>query len=156
MSPRLWSEIDSILKSALDLPESEQDAWIARECEGRPELRSEVESLLRAHRATDTFLEPRTYGLRVLSLIRLSKDARRSLLLEEIGAGGMDAVYRARREDQDFQQEVAVKLMRASLEHRREAVRRFLAERQILAALAHPNIARLLDGAILPSARTTS
>ena len=139
MSPRQWSEIDSIFKSALDLPESEQDAWIARACEGRPELRSEVESLLRAHRAADTFLEPRAH----------THQGRRIgpyLLLEEIGAGGMGAVYRARREDQNFQQEVAVKLMRASLEHRPEAVRRFLAERQILAALAHPNIARLLDG----------
>jgi hypothetical protein len=139
MSPRQWSEINSTLKSALDLPESEQDAWIARECEGRPELRSEVESLLRAHRAADTFLEPCTH----------THQGRRIgpyLLVEEIGAGGMGAVYRARREDQNFQQEVAVKLMRASLEHRPEAVRRFLAERQILAALAHPNIARLLDG----------
>jgi tetratricopeptide (TPR) repeat protein len=139
MSPRQWSEINSTLKSALDLPESEQDAWIARECEGRPELRSEVESLLRAHRAADTFLEPRTQA-------HQGRRIGPYLLLEEIGAGGMGAVYRARREDQNFQQEVAVKLMRASLEHRPEAVRRFLAERQILAALAHPNIARLLDG----------
>jgi eukaryotic-like serine/threonine-protein kinase len=58
----------------------------------------------------------------------------------------MGAVYRARREDQSFKQEVAVKLMRASLELRPEAVRRFLEERQILASLVHPNIAHLLDG----------
>ena len=58
----------------------------------------------------------------------------------------MGSVYRARREDENFKQEVAVKLMRASLEIRPEAVRRFLEERQILAGLAHPNIARLLDG----------
>ena len=58
MSPRQWGEVDAILKGALELPESGQDAWIARECEGRPELRSEVESLLRAHRAAGSFLEP--------------------------------------------------------------------------------------------------
>jgi tetratricopeptide (TPR) repeat protein len=139
MSPRQWSEIDSIFKSAFDLPESEQDAWIARACEGRPELRREVESLLIAHRAAGAFLEPHTGT-------RQGRRIGPYLLLEEIGAGGMGAVYRARREDRNFQQEVAVKLMRASLEHRPEAVRRFLAERQILAALAHPNIARLLDG----------
>jgi eukaryotic-like serine/threonine-protein kinase len=139
MSPGQWSEIDRIFKSALDLPDSEQDAWIARECQVRPELRSEVESLLRAHRAADTFLEPRTHAYQ-------GRRIGPYLLVEEIGAGGMGTVYRARREDQNFQQEVAVKLMRASLEHRPEAVRRFLAERQILAALAHPNIARLLDG----------
>jgi len=139
MTPRQWSEVDGILQSALELPESEQDAWIARECEGQPELRSEVESLLRAHRAADNFLEPHTHA----------HEGRRIgpyLLVEEIGAGGMGAVYRARREDGSFQQEVAVKLMRASLELRPEAVRRFLEERQILAGLAHPNIARLLDG----------
>jgi non-specific serine/threonine protein kinase/serine/threonine-protein kinase len=134
-----WGEVDSILKFALEMPESEQGGWIARECQGRPELRAEVESLLRAHRAAETFLEPRTH----------THEGRRIgpyLLLEEIGAGGMGAVYRARREDENFKQEVAVKLMRASLEIRSEAVRRFLEERQILAALAHPNIARLLDG----------
>ena len=139
MTPRQWSEVDGILKSALELPESEQDGWIARECDGRPELKIEVESLLRAHRAAETFLEPHTYtheGQRIGPY----------LLVEEIGAGGMGAVYRARREDENFQQEVAVKLMRASLEIRPEAVRRFLEERQILAGLAHPNIARLLDG----------
>jgi eukaryotic-like serine/threonine-protein kinase len=139
MNPPQWSEVDGILKSALELPESEQDVWIARECENRPEVKREVESLLRAHRAAETFLEPHTHthqGRRIGSY----------LLLEEIGAGGMGTVYRARREDESFKQEVAVKLMRASLEIRPEAVRRFLEERQILAALAHPNIARLLDG----------
>jgi tetratricopeptide (TPR) repeat protein len=139
MTPSPWSEVDRILKGALELPESGQDAWIARECGDRPTLRSEVESLLRAHRAAENFLEPRThtYEGRRIGPYRL---------LEEIGSGGMGAVYRARREDQNFQQEVAVKLMRASLKIRPNAVRRFLEERQILAGLAHPNIARLLDG----------
>jgi eukaryotic-like serine/threonine-protein kinase len=139
MTPRQWSEVDGILKNALELPESEQDAWIARECSGRPELRSEIESLLRAHRAADTFLEPPAH-------IHEGRRIGPYLLVEEIGAGGMGTVYRALREDENFKQEVAVKLMRASLEIRPEAVRRFLEERQILAGLAHPNIARLLDG----------
>jgi non-specific serine/threonine protein kinase/serine/threonine-protein kinase len=137
MTPPQWSEVDGILQTALELPESEQDAWVACKCEGRPEVRSEVESLLRAHRAADTFLEPHTHAGRRIGPY---------LLVEEIGAGGMGAVYRALREDENFKQEVAVKLMRASLEIRPEAVRRFLEERQILAGLAHPNIARLLDG----------
>jgi eukaryotic-like serine/threonine-protein kinase len=143
MTPRQWSEVDEILKGVLDLPEPERHAGIARECEGRPELKREVESLLRAHRAADTFLEPALHA----------HEGRRIgpyLLMEEIGAGGMGTVYRARREDENFKQEVAVKLMRVSLEIRPEAVRRFLDERQILAALAHPNIARLLDGGYTP------
>jgi non-specific serine/threonine protein kinase/serine/threonine-protein kinase len=143
MTPRQWIEVDEILKNVLELPESERYACIARECEGRPELRSEVESLLRAHRAAETFLEPATH----------THEGRRIgpyLLMEEIGAGGMGTVYRAQREDENFKHEVAVKLMRASLEIRPEAVRRFLDERQILAAFAHPNIARLLDGGYTP------
>jgi tetratricopeptide (TPR) repeat protein len=139
MNPPQWSEVDEILKNVLELPEPERHASIARECDGRPELRIEVESLLRAHRAAETFLEPPRHtheGQRVGPY----------LLMEEIGAGGMGTVYRARREDENFKQEVAVKLMRASLEIRPEAVRRFWDERQILAELAHPNIARLLDG----------
>lgn len=69
--------------------------------------------------------------------------------LEQIGAGGMGQVYRARRVDGQFEQQVAVKLMRASLSG--EVYRaRFLAERQILAQLNHPHIARLLDGGMRP------
>lgn len=139
MTPRQWSEVDEILQNVLELPEPERHASIARECDGRPELRSEVESLLRAYRAAGIFLEPHNHtheGQRIGPY----------LLVEEIGSGGMGAVYRARREDENFKQEVAVKLMRASLEIRPEAVRHFLEERQILAGLAHPNIARLLDG----------
>jgi non-specific serine/threonine protein kinase/serine/threonine-protein kinase len=139
MTPWQWSDVDGILKSALELPEPEQDAWIARQCENRPQLKSEVESLLRAHRAPETFLEPH-------NPTHVGRRIGPYLLMEEIGSGGMGAVYRARREDDNFRQEVAVKLMRASLEIRPEAVRHFLEERQILAGLAHPNIARLLDG----------
>jgi eukaryotic-like serine/threonine-protein kinase len=143
MTPRQWIEVDEILKNVLELPQPEQLACVASKCDGRPDLRSEVESLLRAHYASETFLEPHPH----------THEGRRIgpyLLLEEIGAGGMGTVYRARREDENFKQEVAVKLMRTSLEIRPEAVRRFLDERQILAALAHPNIARLLDGGYTP------
>ena len=143
MTPQQWSEVDEILKVVLDLPEPERHACIARECESRPELRGEVESLLRAHRAAETFLEPAPHT-------HAGRRIGPYLLMEEIGAGGMGTVYRAQREDENFKQEVAVKLMRASLEIRPEAVRRFLDERQILAALAHPNIARLLDGGYTP------
>ncbi|HKH43450.1 MAG TPA: serine/threonine-protein kinase, partial [Thermoanaerobaculia bacterium] len=66
-------------------------------------------------------------------------------LLRTIGSGGMGTVYLARREDEHYQQEVAVKILRADLEST-EAIHRFLAERQILARLQHPNIARLYDG----------
>src|SRR5438445_9443825 len=58
----------------------------------------------------------------------------------------MGSVFRAERDDADFRQQVAIKVIGAGLDRRPEFVRRFLEERQILAGLAHPNIARLLDG----------
>jgi len=68
-------------------------------------------------------------------------------LVRRIGAGGMGAVYEAERADAEFAHRVAIKLMRSSAEGDL-AVRRFRYERQILAALDHPNIAALLDGGI--------
>jgi len=137
VTPLQWREIDAVVTAAMELPESEQDAWVARECAGRPELQAEVQSLLRAHRSAGVFLEPHTNEGRRVGPYRL---------VEPVGVGGMGSVYLAEREDRQFQQRVAIKLMGAGLEMRPEAVRRFLEERQILAGLAHPNIARLLDG----------
>src|SRR5262245_39811997 len=70
-------------------------------------------------------------------------------LVGAIGAGGMGAVYRAERADGAFEQQVAVKLMTASIHHP-DAARRFRAERQILASLRHPHIVTLLDGGVMP------
>jgi serine/threonine-protein kinase len=64
---------------------------------------------------------------------------------EILGAGGMGTVYRAHRDDGQFSQTVAIKVLRGSLRLEWDR-RRFLAERQILARLSHPHIARLLDG----------
>ena len=65
--------------------------------------------------------------------------------MRELGRGGMGAVYLAERADEEFEQRVAIKLVRRGMDTD-EIVRRFRAERQILAHLDHPNIARLLDG----------
>jgi serine/threonine-protein kinase len=66
-------------------------------------------------------------------------------LVSEIGRGGMAAVYAAERADGEFDQHVAIKLLRRGLDTE-EVVRRFLAERQILSGLEHPHIARVIDG----------
>ena len=73
-------------------------------------------------------------------------------IVEEIGRGGMGTVYLAERADGQFEQRVAVKLMRAGLDST-AAQRRFAAERRILARLQHPNIARLLDGGVASDGR---
>src|SRR5581483_2951326 len=64
----------------------------------------------------------------------------------ELGHGGFGSVYLAARADAEYEKHVAIKVMRGAGEDAREVVRRFRRERQILAALEHPNIARLLDG----------
>src|SRR5207244_1828930 len=64
-----------------------------------------------------------------------------------LGEGGMGTVFRAVREDQEFEQQVAVKFLRNPDEALRERFRR---ERQIMAQLSHPYIARILDGATTP------
>lgn len=66
-------------------------------------------------------------------------------LVAEIGGGGMGQVYRAFRADDEYRQEVAIKVVRAGFDSEFVA-QRLRTERQILASLAHPNIARLLDG----------
>ncbi|MCB1630150.1 MAG: serine/threonine protein kinase, partial [Xanthomonadales bacterium] len=72
-------------------------------------------------------------------------------VLEEIGHGGMGTVYLAERSDGQFAQRVALKVMSAGAGPM--AVERFTLERQILADLDHPNIARLIDGGLLPDGR---
>src|SRR6185369_4743640 len=66
-----------------------------------------------------------------------------------LGRGGMGAVYLAGRSDESFDRQVAIKVIGRSLDSA-DALRRFLAERQTLAGLDHPNIARLLDGGATP------
>ena len=67
-------------------------------------------------------------------------------IIEEIGHGGMGEVYRAVRADGQYTKEVAVKLVRGGFDYGVSCLERFRNERQILASLDHPNIARLLDG----------
>jgi tRNA A-37 threonylcarbamoyl transferase component Bud32 len=74
-------------------------------------------------------------------------------LVRVLGRGGMGEVWLAEREDADFQQQVAVKLLRHGLE-RADAARRFIQERRILAGLRHPDIARLIDGGVSASGQS--
>ncbi len=149
-----WREIDQVFAEALDRPLAERKAFLDEACAGDPELRLAVERLLLADEASDTFLEQPASEL--LGLIPKEVEAGERLgpyrLLRKLGAGGMGTVYLARREDEHYQQDVALKILRSGLQGT-EAVHRFLAERQILARLEHPNIARLYDGGSTPDGR---
>ncbi len=124
-----------------------------------PGMRTEVESLLTAEReAGSEFLEtPAPAALDDAQLAEGDAASAQLLgqrlgpyrLLAEIGSGGMGRVYRAVRADDEYQQEVAIKLVRASADAEFVA-QRLRTERQILASLTHPNIGRLLDGGTTP------
>ncbi len=107
-----------------------------------PEERTEVESLLAAHDSAGSFLEiPDDGPFPLDSRIGPYK------LIEKLGQGGMGVVYRAQRDDGEFAREVAIKFVGGPL-FGFEAERRFIAERQILALMDHPNIVHMIDGGI--------
>lgn len=146
-----WLLVKGIFNAAVDLPSRERTAYLQEACAGDALLRREVESLLAAHDASEGFLES-TAVAEAASLLEKDLSNRwigRRIgpyeLVAELGRGGMGQVFRARRADGQYHSEVAIKLVPAAFAS--PAVeRRFAAERQILAGLVHPGIARLFDG----------
>jgi serine/threonine protein kinase/tetratricopeptide (TPR) repeat protein len=153
MSSGRWQQLEEIFQTALDLAPNERAPYIAEVCAGDDELRREVEALLAQYREAGDFLdEPLYEGSGVQALAALIDDdpvigqrigAYR--VVSQIGRGGMGAVYLAERADNAFQKRVAIKLIKRGMDTD-FILRRFRHERQILAALDHPYIARLLDG----------
>lgn len=133
----------SVFADCLALPEDQITAHLDEACTDDPALRGAVERLLAADRQASGYLEQPPPG--APGGDRQGGRVGPFELLEAIGAGGMGRVHRARRVDGSFEQEVAVKLFNAG--HLLGAgCERFHAERQILACLEHPGIARVIDG----------
>lgn len=149
MNPDRWKQIKLLLDEGIALDSAERSFFLDRSCAGDSELRREVESLLSSHeRAGTAFLNTPAVDLEVVSAPAPTRVGRRIGaydILEEIGHGGMGEVYRAGRADGQYEQEVAIKLVRGGYDTA-SVLERFRHERQILASLDHPNIARLLDG----------
>jgi serine/threonine protein kinase len=149
MTPEEWQRVRPILESALELDPLSRPAFLDEACSD-PSLRIEVESLILSHEQAGTnVLNPGS----VLSLnpdeetrFRLPPGKRIGVyeILEEIAVGGMGAVYRAIRADGQYKLLVALKIVRSELGAEFTAAR-FRNERQILASLNHPNIAKILD-----------
>jgi serine/threonine-protein kinase len=144
--PERWRRIETLFHQAEALSATRRADFLARACGDDPELRREVESLLAADggvgRALDEAIA-RAAGSAVGDPILPRIGAWE--VLREIGRGGMGTVYLARRADRAFEQQVAIKVIRGGVADRAQ-IDRFRAERQILANLDHPAIARLLDG----------
>ena len=154
MTPERWARIKTLFSAAVELPAADRAGFLARAASGDAELIAEAQSLLDAHDGSGQFLESMAPELRAAALdsnhgANIGNRIGAYRLVEVIGTGGMGDVYKAVRDDAQYHAEVAIKLMRADM---RDALaeQRFKNERQILAALDHRNIARLLDGGTTP------
>ncbi|HET9031976.1 MAG TPA: serine/threonine-protein kinase [Dokdonella sp.] len=131
------------LSAYLDQPEEKRAAWLQQNCGDNPRLMKAMLHMTDAAAACGDFLESSPTATMIPD--RSGKRIGRYELISELGRGGMGAVYRARRADGAFEQEVAIKLFLQDLVSD-SALQRFNAERQILASLEDPGIARLIDG----------
>lgn len=145
--------IELILDRVIDLAPDERAVVVEELCTGDESLRSDVEELLALEADALSYFDGFRAGVGGSAGAELDAAAGRERqigpwrLLDLVGRGGMAAVYRVERADGEFRQTAALKLLRHGLDagHARE---RFIAERQILAQLEHPHIARLIDGGI--------
>ena len=145
-----YARAQELFEAAVDLSPDERRALLERQCDGDDALRREVESLLEADAQTDSLDEqPFVIPPGVFDGESEEQFAGRHFgpyeVVREIGRGGLGSVYLAVRSDGEYRKEVALKLIRRGLDTD-DILRRFRTERQILAQLDHPNIARLIDG----------
>ena len=148
MNPDRWKRIKQLLDEALAAKSGERAALLDRACAGDAQLRQEVESLFSSHeRAGTEFLKAPAVDLTAMASNALRSGRRIGVyeIISAIGHGGMGEVYRGVRADGQYTKDVAVKLVRGGYDTD-SMLERFRNERQILASLDHPNIARLLDG----------
>ncbi|NNM04700.1 MAG: serine/threonine protein kinase [Gemmatimonadetes bacterium] len=153
MDPVRWQRVQEIFTGALEQPPAARLEAVRVSCRGDEELFREVLSLLEsADTATDYFtdLADRS-GVTPPAEVDVDELVGRTVgpyrLVGRLGCGGMGVVFLAKRDDDHFEKDVALKLLRLGLDSG-EGHQRFLRERQILAGLEHPGIARLLDGGV--------
>jgi eukaryotic-like serine/threonine-protein kinase len=151
MTPELWKRIKEIFETALEKNLNDRKAYLDTECAGDPSIRSEVDSLLLAHRSTTKFLETQIINTDFFSESDaesdplLGKEFRSYKIEKRIGSGGMASVYLASRIDKEFEKKVAIKFIKRGMDTD-EIIKRFKTERNALANLDHPNIGMILDG----------
>ena len=154
MNSEQWQRVQELLEAALELEPAERDGYLREHCDDDA-VRREVEAMLDVHDGPATLrIEKRlvndSASPHVDDLTGSRAGAYR--LDRRIGAGGMGEVYLAERDDDQYRQQVAVKVIRGGLIGQ-EAIDRFRQERQILASLDHPNIARVIDGGTTEESR---
>ena len=144
-----WQRLNEIFAAAIKAEPGRESTLLEEACNGDERLRCEVEALLSAARKADGrgFLKSDVFenGASVLLANEIPPGTKIGpyCVVRELGRGGMGVVYLALREG--FQQQVALKIIKRGMDTT-AIVRRFVQERDVLASLNHPNIARLLDG----------
>ncbi len=145
-----WQRVEELLDEALELEPARRRQFL--EAIAEPWARAEVESLLACDGQSDGFMSAPALALSADFFDespeeRAGQQVGHYRIVREIGRGGMGAVFLAERADGEFQQRVALKVVRRGFADTNLA-RRLRRERQILATLNHENIARLLDGGV--------
>jgi serine/threonine protein kinase len=143
MEPERWQQIKQIVNACLELEPDARERHIITVCASDATLAAEVKSMLASYAEVGDFLAEPVWDSGPGELLTGSRIGSYQLC-EPIAEGGMGAVYRAVRSS-DFEKQVAIKLVKRGMDTN-FILRRFRHERQILAGLDHPNIARLLDG----------
>ena len=159
MNPENFERMLGLFAQAREYPPAEQAAFLAQSCPEDEAIRQEVASLLQAHEAAPAFLAAPAFqdGLDLLNTtvtggeLPAGTELGEYRILSLLGEGGMGEVYLA--EDTKLERKVAVKLLKRRLDDASLA-RRFRHERRVLAALTHPNIARLYGGGSTPEGRS--
>jgi eukaryotic-like serine/threonine-protein kinase len=153
MTPEYLARIRAIYEAALGHDAGERAAFLDRECQGDEAIRQQVDLLLAARQRVPEWLnEPLLAPAPIVeppagSLPRMEgRELSGYTLVREIGRGGMGCVYLAERSDGAFRKQVAIKIVQPGVTGA-DVLRRFRQEREILASLDHPGIARLLDAA---------
>jgi serine/threonine-protein kinase len=147
MSAEHWQRVRRLLEEARELPPTERGAFLTRVCGGDASLRAEVESLI-AHGKESADLLDRPADGSTLAEPPSSPRVERVgpyRVVREVGRGGMGSVFLATRDDDEFKRQVALKLLHPGMVSE-DIVRRFRNERQILAGIDHPHVAKLYDG----------
>ena len=153
MTKERYSQVKSLFQLVLDQPADQRQAFLEKACGADRALQHEVLQLLNADSSSADFLSHPAITPVSQILEQAARDQEESLpasigpyaVQRQIGVGGMGAVYLASRADQHYSKLVAIKVIRPGMEQDR-IIQRFRRERQIVASLDHPNIARLLDG----------
>ncbi len=157
MDPEQWQRLEPLLDQALELAPEERETYVQQTCGDSAQLRAQLRALIAECDGDSGFLEqarPVAEDARRLALERVAAPAAAELLgqrlgpykiVRVLGEGGLSTVYLGERSDQQFTMRVAIKVVKRGMDTA-DILRRLRQERQILASLDHPNIARLFDG----------